>query len=124
MINCYCCSGILFENCCKPFLLGAQKPTTAEILMRSRYSAYSTRNADYLIATTHISTRKYHNKKDILDWATENNWLKLEIIESTENTVEFKAYFIDNSLHSHCHHEKSNFKKQGENWYYVDGKFF
>lgn len=121
---CYCCSDALFSDCCEPFLIEKDKPQTAETLMRSRYSAYCTHNADYLVATTHISTRKYHNKKDILNWATQNNWLKLEILNASENTVEFKAYFIDNSLQSHCHHEKSTFKKQGNQWYYVDGKFF
>lgn len=121
---CYCCSDTLFSDCCEPFLIGKDKPQTAEALMRSRYSAYCTHNADYLVATTHISTRKYNNKKDILNWATQNNWLKLEILNASENTVEFKAYFIDNSLQSHCHHEKSTFKKQGNQWYYVDGKFF
>ncbi|MDI9310869.1 MAG: YchJ family metal-binding protein [Limnohabitans sp.] len=124
MKTCYCCSNLAFEDCCEPYLLGIQKVPTAEALMRSRYSAYCTHNADYLLATTHISTRKFHNKKEILTWATQNSWLKLEIVEVTEKTVEFKTYFIDNGLQSHCHHEKSTFKKQGEQWYYVDGKFF
>lgn len=92
--------------------------------MRSRYSAYCTHNADYLVATTHISTRRFHKKEDILSWAIQNNWLKLDVIQSTENIVEFKAYYIDSSLQTHCHHEKSTFKKEGGQWYYVDGDFF
>lgn len=121
---CYCCSNIPFENCCEPYLSGEAKPATAETLMRSRYSAYCTQAADYLLATTHISTRKFHNKKDILAWSVQNTWLKLEVVKTTETIVEFKAYFMDSSLQSHCHHEKSTFKKEGEQWYYVDGKFF
>lgn len=124
MKTCYCCSDLLFENCCEPYLLGILKAPTAEALMKSRYSAYCTHNADYLLETTHISTRKFHNKKEILVWAIQNSWLKLEIVKAAENMVEFKAYFIDSSLQSHCHHEKSTFKKQREQWYYVDGKFY
>lgn len=124
MKTCYCCSKKPFETCCEPYLRGTQKPPSAEALMRSRYSAYCIHNPDYLLTTTHISTRRFHNKKNILAWATQNHWLRLEIIKSTQSTVEFKAYFMDGSLQSHCHHEKSTFKKEGEQWYYVDGEFY
>lgn len=123
MQNCYCGSEKPFENCCQPYILGEEKAPTAEALMRSRYAAYCTQHADYLVATTHSSTRRHHNKKDILAWSKENNWIKLEIIKATENTVEFKAYFMDNRLQNHIHHEKSTFKKEGDSWYYVDGIF-
>lgn len=75
------------------------------------------------MATTHSSTRCHHNKKDILTWSKENNWIKLEIIKASENTVEFKAYYMDNRLQNHIHHEKSAFKKEGDSWFYVDGIF-
>lgn len=124
MNNCYCNSEKPFSNCCEQYINGSVKPETAEALMRSRYSAYCVKNADYLIATTHISTRKHHNKKDILSFATENHWVRLEIVKATENMVEFKAYYLDSSLQPHTHHEKSTFKKEGEQWYYVDGKWY
>ena len=123
MRNCYCGSGGLFENCCQPFLNATQTPDNAEALMRSRYTAYCLHNADYLLQTTHLSTRKLHSKKDILAWATQNTWLKLEVIKATETTVEFKAFYLDGGLQTHCHHEKSTFKKQGNNWFYVEGSF-
>lgn len=123
MQNCYCGSGKSFSECCQPYIFGIKKAPTAEALMRSRYSAYCTQQADYLVTITHLSTRRYHNKKDILAWSKENHWLKLEIISATENTVEFKAYFMDNRLQNHCHHEKSTFKKEGDSWFYVDGIF-
>ncbi len=92
--------------------------------MRSRYSAYYIKEADYLLATTHTSTRKHHNKKDILAFATENHWVKLEIINSSETIVEFKAYYLDSHLTPQIHHEKSTFKKEEDRWYYVDGEFY
>ncbi len=122
--GCYCNSGKPFSGCCEPYILRKENAPTAEALMRSRYSAYCIQNADYLLATTHLSTRKHHNKKDILAFATENHWVKLEIVKATENNVEFKAYYLNSSLQPHTHHEKSTFKKEGEQWYYVDGKWF
>jgi SEC-C motif-containing protein len=122
--NCYCGSNKPFINCCEPFLLDTQKAPTAEALMRSRYSAYAVQNVDYLISTTHPSTRKYHNKKDTLAFAIENHWMKLEIINSSETIVEFKAYYLDNNLKAQIHHEKSTFKKEDDSWYYVDGEFY
>ena len=120
---CFCGSSIPFENCCQKFINGTQKAPTALALMKSRYSAYATHQADYLLHTTHPSQRKYHSKADILNWATANEWQKLQIISSTENTVEFKAYFLDQNKQNQIHHEFSTFKKENSNWFYVDGKF-
>ncbi|MBF4470894.1 MULTISPECIES: YchJ family protein [Flavobacterium] len=121
--NCYCGSDTSFESCCNLYISGAIKVPTALALMKSRYSAYATHQADYLLATTHISERKYYSKEDILHWATVNTWQKLEIISSTENTVEFKAYFIDENNQNQVHYEFSTFKKENDSWFYVDGKF-
>lgn len=92
--------------------------------MRSRYSAYATHQADYLINTTHISQRKYYSKSEILNWAKANKWQKLEVINSTENTVEFKAYYLDSKLQNQMHHELSNFKFENGKLFYVDGEFY
>ena len=123
-MNCYCGSEKTFDNCCEPYINGIQNAPTAETLMRSRYSAYCTQAGDYLVATTHISTRKFHSKKEILEWSKSNQWLKLEVLNATENTVEFKAYFLDNRLKATVHHEKSTFVKEDGRWFYVDGVFY
>ena len=123
-VLCYCGSGILFGDCCQKFINGTQKAPTALSLMKSRYSAYATHQADYLLQTTHLSQRKYYSKVDIFNWATASDWQKLEIISFTENTVEFKAYFLDQNKQNQIHHEFSTFKKENDSWFYVDGKFF
>jgi SEC-C motif-containing protein len=123
-VSCYCCSLSLFENCCAPYINGIKKAPTALLLMRSRYAAYVTHQADYLLATTHISQRKYYSKSDILHWANSNQWQKLEIISFTENTVNFKAYFIDENKDNKIHHELSTFVFENGSWFYVDGSFF
>jgi SEC-C motif-containing protein len=123
MTNCYCGSSKTFENCCKIYIKGIQKPTTAEALMRSRYSAFATGEADYLVATTHSSTRKFHKKSDILAWSKSNQWIKLEVIASTETTVTFKAYYLDYQLKAQIHHEHSTFTFENGSWFYVDGTY-
>jgi len=123
-INCCCGSKKFFQECCEPYINGTQKAPTAEALMRSRYAAYVNHAADYLMATTDVSQRKYHSKKEILHWSSSNQWLKLEIIAFTEITVEFKAYFTDSNLMAQIHHEKSTFKFENGSWFYVDGQFY
>jgi SEC-C motif-containing protein len=128
-MNCYCCSGRKFEDCCQPFISGARKPITAEELMRSRYSAYAAVEVDYILRTTHPSTRKFHEPREIERWAKTSHWQKLEIISKTkgnssdkQGTVEFKAYFLDADNEPHIHHEHSNFRKELGKWFFVDGK--
>ncbi|WP_281865984.1 YchJ family metal-binding protein [Flavobacterium sp. GSB-24] len=121
--KCFCDTGLLFENCCGLYLDTSQKAPSALALMRSRYSAYASHNADYLLETTYSSERKYYSKPEILRWAVSNKWQKLEILSFTENTVEFKAYFLDSNNKPQVHYEFSTFKFENGSWYYVDGKF-
>lgn len=121
--NCFCGSGLSFDDCCNQYISGKSQAQTAEKLMRSRYSAYASGAIDYLINTTAASERKFISKKDIQQWSAENHWLKLEIINSTENTVEFKAYYMDSRLQSQMHHEKSTFVKENGEWKYLNGIF-
>lgn len=123
MSNCYCGNTVSFQDCCEPYIKGIKNAPTAETLMRSRYSAFATGAADYLVNTTHISKRKYHNKKDILAWSQANKWLKLEVLASTETTVTFKAYYLDENLKAQVHYEHSTFKLENGKWFYVDGEF-
>ena len=123
-IRCHCGSQKNFNECCEPIINGIEKATTALDLMRSRYSAYATYAAEYILATTHILQRQYYTKSEILNWATSNQWLQLEIIKATENTVEFKAYFLDSKREKQIHHEFSTFKLENGIWFYVSGKFF
>ena len=123
MSNCYCGNSISFQDCCEPYINGIANAPTAEKLMRSRYSAFATGAADYLVNTTHISKRRYHNKKDILAWSQANKWLKLEVLASTETTVTFKAYYLDENLKAQVHYEHSTFKLENDKWFYVDGEY-
>ena len=120
---CPCCSGIIYSECCQPYHQGAL-PTTAEKLMRSRYSAYAFCLPDYLIDTTHPTKRKSLNKDEIVDWSKENKWLKLEILKAAKSMVEFKAHFEDQDGTTHIHHELSTFTLDKGKWFYVKGSFY
>lgn len=123
MSNCFCGNFISFQECCEPYIKGIAIAPSAEKLMRSRYSAFATGAADYLVNTTHISKRRLHNKKDILAWSQTNKWLKLEVLASTETTVTFKAYYLDENLKAQVHYEHSTFKLEDGKWFYVDGEY-
>lgn len=119
---CYCCSQRPFAECCEPKLSGAVLPATAEELMRSRYSAYATRNVPYILETTSPRYRKYYNPKSILEWASESTWISLEILSSSEKRVKFVATYLDGTGQLMRHEEDSRFEKIGERWYFMDGK--
>lgn len=129
MMNCYCCSDKNFEDCCEPFIKGVSKPKTAEELMRSRYSAYSTVAVEYILRSTHPSTRKYCKPDEIEDWAKTSDWQKLEILSTTDGEakdkkgfVEFRAYYADETGEPKIHHEMSEFRKELGKWFFYDGK--
>ena len=121
---CPCGSLISLQECCLPYIQGDIIVPTAEKLMRARFTSFYLNDSEYLYKTTHVSQKKYTNKSDILAWAQINTWQKLEIINHTENTVEFKAYYLDQNNIPQIHHEKSTFILFQNNWYYVDGKFY
>ena len=71
----------------------------------------------------HFIRHIFHDKSELKAWGKENTWTKLEIINSSEKEVEFKAYFTDKFGKENIHHELSTFKKVDKKWYYVSGKF-
>ncbi len=131
MNNCPCGLDKTYEDCCGKFHNFESIPTTAEQLMRSRYSAYAKIDTEYLLKTSHPSTRKNYVIEDIKSWAEENIWQKLQIIKiqkgqknQSEGIVEFKAFYLDKEGNTQKHHEKSSFVKEGNTWFYLKGKVY
>jgi SEC-C motif-containing protein len=120
---CPCGSNLNYTDCCEPFHNGSQIAPTAEVLMRSRYSAYFLQNAEYLLATWYKTTRPKQ-----LDFSQENvTWQKLDIlhtkkggVKDEKGRVEFKAFYLEKG-ESQTMHEISRFKKVAGRWFYVDG---
>ncbi len=120
---CYCGTDYSFEECCNLLLTEKKEASSAEELMRSRYSAYVVTNANYLINTTHPKYRHLYSKKSILQWSKENTWQNLEILLAQEKRVVFKAYYLDSSGKEVAHYEDSNFEILGGKWYYLTGVY-
>jgi len=104
-----------YKTCCQPYHLGA-KPANAEQLMRSRFSAYVLGLADYLTLTWAAKTCPNN-----LSHEPDDTWLKLEVIKTNKNQVEFKAFFKDNNGFNVLH-ETSDFILKDGHWLYVSGK--
>jgi len=123
-----CYSGKTIDDCCEPIINKGSAPT-ALTLMRSRFTAYQTVQAEYIYNTTHANTRGQYKLNEIYSWARENSWSKLEIISvehgntrDTRGIVEFKAYFRDKNEKDQIHHERSTFLKEDGQWFYLDGE--
>jgi SEC-C motif-containing protein len=125
--QCYCGNQRLFVDCCQPLLRGEKIASTAEELMRSRYSAFCTNDVDYLIATHHPSKHEGDDKNQLLNTIASCKWLKLSIAgtqnglsNDNQGWVEFIAVYEENNqLFQLC--EKSQFIKKNGTWFYLDG---
>jgi SEC-C motif domain protein len=121
---CLCGSGIDDADCCNPLHNGSIHATTAEQLMRARFTAYAAHNEVYLLDTWEISKRP-----EGIDFSKEGdvNWTRLEIVKTkkgreqdNKGVVEFKAYYLLKG-EEYVMNEVSRFVKKDGHWHYLDG---
>jgi SEC-C motif-containing protein len=124
---CPCGSGQLFVNCCEPIISGKKEAITAQVLMRSRYTAFTQANVDYLMRSHSVKTRPVKERKSIEKWAKSVTWMGLTIIQTQAGEasdklgfVEFKALYLENGKPDQIH-EKSLFHRENGKWVYVSG---
>ena len=118
---CPCGLGAPYAQCCGRFHHDAERAApTAELLMRSRFSAFAVRDAAYLMRTWHVSVRPPR-----LDLDPAQVWTRLEILGATgggplhaEGTVEFRAHYTDRTG-SGLLHENSRFTRADGRWMYA-----
>jgi len=120
--SCPCGSKITYAECCARYIEGGVAASTAEALMRSRYTAYTLLAEDYLLASWHPSTRPA--TLGLADEAP-TKWLGLEVKRHAQQdaehaTVEFVARYKVNGR-AHRIHEVSRFVQAAGRWFYVDG---
>jgi len=122
--KCPCGKDSSYAMCCAPYHNGSEHPRTAEILMRSRYSAFAKEKTEYLLKTHHPTTIYTVDFSDLVAFCKRVRFVQLKVIKSrqgreTDNiaTVKFKAYFMDNGEKS-CIAEHSTFEKINGVWYY------
>lgn len=120
--NCPCLSGFMYPECCAPYILGYVLPKTPEQLMRSRYTAYTDANVDYIVRTMLPPASDGFNKKDTKKWANSVVWQGLSVLNSSANgdtgVVEFIAYYREGG-HDSSIHEKSLFNRIDNKWFYM-----
>jgi SEC-C motif-containing protein len=128
MTACPCGSGLSYEECCRPLILGERAASSAEQLMRSRYSAYVEKEIPYLRTSLHPDHRKDYDEKSSREWAESAEWHGLQILETAgggpddaEGEVEFVVSFTQKGVRQE-HHERSQFSRHGGDWYFVSGK--
>jgi len=129
MTKCPCGSESFFEKCCGPYLAGQDVPDTAEKLMRSRYTAYTRADLDYIKKTMVPEAQKHFDAEGAKLWAEESKWKGLKIGDTRKGgptdavgTVEFTAIY-EKDGEGLEHHEISRFRKSKEgHWQFVDGE--
>lgn len=125
--RCPCGSGDTFGSCCGPLLRGERRASTAEALMRSRYTAYATQDADHLLRSWLPRTSPSYDELTA-SLAEEMRWLRLEIRATegggpfdAEGVVEFTAICRTPEGRRELR-ERSTFTKVDGAWQYVAGE--
>lgn len=119
-MNCPCQSGKDYDVCCGRFISHRLHAENAELLMRSRYSAYVLNNIGYIDETWHPDFRPINLYND-----QSLHWIRLDLMGFMEQgdsaTVEFEARLLKagrvNALH-----EKSHFVLEQGRWLYTEGE--
>lgn len=127
-ISCPCGSGKSFEACCGPLLEGTRVAETGEELVRSRYTAFTRKNYDYIVATTHPDFRqKEYSAEALAESGKGVRWLRLQILDTAPvtgggegETVSFVAYYEFQGVPYQLA-ETSYFRRHEDRLYYVEG---
>jgi len=121
--TCPCHSGKSYADCCQPLLTQATDAATAEALMRSRYTAFTLADENYLRYSWHPD---YCPK--IIHLNKNTQWLGLKIKNTIaggehdeSGEVEFIARNKVNGKASRLH-ENSNFVRFDGRWVYTEAK--
>jgi len=122
------CGHDAYDTCCAPFHRGETQPPTAEHLMRARYSAYVRGEVDFLLESILEEARDEHDRTVIEQWSAESDWLGLEVLSTEEGdvaddrgVVEFVARYRNPKGERINHHERAEFARVDDRWYFKDG---
>lgn len=118
------------EECCLPIIEGTAKAASPEALMRARYTSHALQKYDFLTTSTHPEFRNDASEDEIKEWSSNMDWERLEIISTSEGgsedetgRVNFVAHYSVKGYPQELR-EDAFFRKEGEDWYYVDGTVY
>ena len=124
MKQCPCRSKKSFRECCSVYINGQALPATPEALMRSRYTAYSLANINYIMETMKGRAIENYDKEEAQTWAKRVRWLGLDVLntktDALKGWVEFIAHYSDQGIKQKIE-EVSEFHFEDGRWFYVDG---
>ena len=100
-------------------------PTLPEQLMRSRYTAYTLHDIDYIMATQQGDAAKHFDRASARAWSRRVAWQGLVVHQTSplvlaakHATVHFTAYYEDGG-HVHAMEENSIFMYASGRWWYT-----
>ena len=113
------CGGGRFVDCCGPVLEDPVRATTAEQLMRSRYTAFVLGDSGHLLRTWHPRTRP----SEVTPGGVRRTGLRiLDIVDGgpgdTRGVVEFEARYRADGARGAVR-ERSVFERRAGRWLYV-----
>jgi SEC-C motif-containing protein len=106
---CPCGLGEAYGSCCGRFHRGEGAAATAELLMRSRFSAFAVADVAYLTRTWHRSTRPAR-----IDLDPAQVWSRLDILGTTRGGL-----FDTVNARKGTLHERSAFVREQGGWFYL-----
>jgi SEC-C motif-containing protein len=119
--SCPCGLPAAYDDCCGRLHAGQAAAPSAELLMRSRFSAFVVQDEGYLLRTWHPGTRPRR-----VEFDTGLRWLGLDILDVTEGsafhttgTVTFRARYSHRQSAGELH-EQSRFARHEGSWVYVE----
>jgi len=124
---CPCNKNNSYSECCGVLHKRQSIASTAEMLMRSRYSAWALHLIDYIFDTTWPFQKQLLNKEEMEKWSSKIEWIKLVVDETKDGgvyddlgMVKFTAnYTVLEVDKNEIHYETSYFIKQSNVWFYV-----
>jgi SEC-C motif domain protein len=127
---CPCGSEIDLVNCCLPILEGKKQASTAEELLRARYTAFTRGAIDFIIGTHHSKTQHEIKREEIEEWSKNSDWIGLKIVQSEagkatdeKGVIIFGAQYRDRADgKTHDHWERSEFEKENGQWKFFDAQ--
>ena len=95
MKDCPCGSNFPYTDCCGPLIRCTSFADTAEDLMRSRYTAFTENNWEYLVLTSHPEEKKEMARleSDLVDQGAK--WKKLEILDTSQGGMQDSEGQVD-----------------------------
>jgi SEC-C motif-containing protein len=124
MNPCPCGTGKTYANCCGVFITHEKLPATPEELMRSRYTAFTQVNIEYIGETMKPPAAEKFNFDIAHAWASKITWSGLKVLKTkhkgNKGMVEFIARFKSDGEENNFH-EISQFHCIDGKWFYVDG---